>query len=88
MAAVAVFAVGVGGFFTGLQAFGIFAVTMGVLIALIATLGASAGQGLVRPLRAWGGRIQVVGALMIVLVGVALIYAGINPGFWDRLVLG
>ncbi len=61
---------------------------MGVLIALIATLGASAGQGLVRQLRAWGRRIQVVGALMIVLVGAALIYAGINPGFWDRLVLG
>ncbi len=61
---------------------------MGVLIALIATVGASAGQGLVRPLRVWGRRVQVVGALMIVLVGAALIYAGFNPGFWDRLVLG
>ncbi|MEE9248016.1 MAG: hypothetical protein V3U79_04885 [Dehalococcoidia bacterium] len=40
-----------------------------------------------RSLRLWGRRIQVVGAVVIVLVGAALLYAGINPGVWDRLVL-
>ncbi len=60
---------------------------MGLLIFLLAFLGASWGVAVARSLRLWGRRIQVVGAVVIVLVGAALLYAGINPGVWDRLVL-
>lgn len=72
---------------SGLGAFLVFAVTMGVMIFMLAFLGASWGPALARPLRLWGRRVQVVAAVVIILVGVALIYAGINPGVWDRLIL-
>ncbi len=48
---------------------------------------ASLGPAVAVPLRLWGRRIQVLSAVVIVLVGGALIYSGINPGFFDRLIL-
>ena len=87
MAAVAVFALGVGGFITGFSAFLIFGITMGVLVFLLAFLGASSGPAISRPLRMWGRRIQIVSAGLIALVGAALVYSGFNPGVFDRLIL-
>ena len=87
MAAVAVFATGVGGFLTGLMAFLILGTTMGLLIFFMSFLGATAGPALAIPLRLWGRRIQVVSGVIIVLVGGILIYASTNPGFFDRLLL-
>jgi cytochrome c biogenesis protein CcdA len=60
---------------------------MGLVIFMLAFLGASFGSALGRPLRLWGRRVQVAAAVVIILVGGALIYAGINPGVWDRLIL-
>ncbi len=88
MAAVAVFALGVGGVSAGLLSFGLMALTMGLVIFLIALLGSSAASSLARPLRRWGHRIQVGGASVIILVDAALIANGINPGLWERLLLG
>ena len=87
MAAVAVFAASVGGFLTALMAFLIFAIAMGLLIFLLSFLGATSGPALAIPLRLWGRRIQKVSGLIILLVGGTLIYAGANPGFFDRLLL-
>ena len=87
LTAVAVFAVTSGGFLTGLMAFLIFAITMGLLIFSLAFLGATAGQGLARALRHWGRRIQKVSALLLVLIGATLIFASANPGFLEGLLL-
>ena len=87
MAAVAVFAAGVGGFLTGLLAFLIFALTMGLLIFFMSFLGATSGPALAIPLRLWGRRIQKISGVIIILVGSALIYASTNPGLFDRLLL-
>ncbi len=65
----------------------IFAVTMGLLIFLLAFLGSSFGPGVAVALRVWGRRIQAVSTLLIILVGGALIYSGANPGTFDRLIL-
>ncbi len=65
----------------------IFAVTMVLLVFLLAFLGATSGPALTRSLRVWGRRVQVVTALVIVLVGAALVYSGVNPGVFDRLIL-
>ncbi len=86
MTAVAVFATGVGGFFAGLGAFVIFALTMGALVFGLAFIGGSSAS-VTRSLRTWGRRIQTVSGLVIVLVGIALIYSGIDPGVFDRLIL-
>jgi cytochrome c biogenesis protein CcdA len=40
-----------------------------------------------RPLRHWGHRVQAVAAAVMVVVGLALVYAAVDPGFWDRLIL-
>ena len=69
------------------MAFLIFAITMGLLVFFLAFLGATSGQGLARALRLWGRRIQTVSALIIVLVGAALIYASTDPGVFGRLLL-
>ncbi len=45
------------------------------------------GPGIALSLRAWGRRIQVAAAALIILVGLALVYAGANPGVFDRLIL-
>jgi len=87
LAAVAVFAVAVGGFFTGVGAFLIFAVTMGILIFTMVFLGASLGPTIAVPLRVWGRRVQALSTGLIILIGAALIYASTNPGILDRLVL-
>lgn len=87
MAAVAAFATGVGGFVTGIEAFLIFAITMGLLIFILAFLGSSLGPAVAVPLRIWGRRIQKVSTLLIIVVGGALIYSGFNPGLFDRLIL-
>jgi len=87
LAAVAVFAAGVGGFLTALMAFLIFAVTMGLLIFFMSFLGATSGPALAIPLRLWGRRIQKVSGVIIILVGGALIYASANPGLFARLLL-
>ena len=87
MAAVAVFAAGVGGFLTALLAFLIFALTMGLLIFLMSFLGSTSGPALAIPLRIWGRRIQKISGVIIILVGGALIYASTNPGLFDRLLL-
>lgn len=64
------------------------AVTMALLIFLLAFLGAEWGPGIARPLRLWGRRVQVVSAVVVILVGAALVYAGVNDHVWDRLILG
>ncbi len=76
-----------GGFLTGLWAFLIFAVTMGLLVFLLAFLGAASGPALTRSLRVWGRRVQVVAAGVILVVGAALVYASANPGVYGRLIL-
>ena len=60
---------------------------MGLLVFFLTFLGATSGPGLARPLRLWGRRIQAVSALVIVLVGAVLIYASINPGVLDLLLV-
>ena len=60
---------------------------MGLLVFLLAFLGATSGPALARPLRVWGRRVQAVAALVIVLVGAALVYASVNPGIYGRLLL-
>ena len=72
---------------TGLGAFLVFGITMGLLVFLLTFLGATAGVGLARSLRVWGRRIQLWAALVIILIGAALVYSGINPGVFDRLIL-
>ena len=64
-----------------------FAATMGLLIFALSFSGASLGPAVARPLRRWGQRAQAVAAVVIVLVGLALLLAAINPGVWDRLIL-
>ncbi len=54
---------------------------------ILSFLGTSLGPAVAVPLRLWGRRIQVLSAVLIVLVGGALIYSGVNPGFFDRLIL-
>ena len=76
-----------GGFITALGAFLIFALTMGLLIFLMAFLGASSGPALAVPLRVFGRRVQKFAGLVIVLVGVALVYSGAVGGGLDQLVL-
>ena len=76
-----------GGFLLGLSAFLIFAATMGLLVFLMSFLGATSGPALAIPLRVWGRRVQVASGAIIVLVGLALIYASTNPGFFNRLLL-
>lgn len=71
-----------------MQAFGIFAATMGLVIFALAFLSAGWGPALARPLRLWGRRIQGAAAVIILLAGAALAYAGLNPGVFDRLILG
>ncbi len=61
---------------------------MGVLVFTLSFLGATSGPALTRSLRVWGQRVQLVTGLMIVLVGSALVYSGLNPGVFDRLILG
>jgi len=61
------------------MAFLIFAIPMGLLLFFLAFLGATSGQGLARALRLWGRRIQTLSALLIILVGAALIFASANP---------
>ncbi len=61
---------------------------MGVLVFALSFLGATSGPTLTRALRVWGQRVQLVTGLMIVLVGAALVYSGLNPGVFDRLILG
>ena len=60
---------------------------MGSLVFIMSALGATSGPALAVPLRLWGRRIQVVSALIILLVGAALIYASFNPGLFDSLLL-
>lgn len=76
-----------GGFLVALSSFLIFAVSMGALVFALAYLGASAGMGTAGALRLWGRRIQSVSAVLIILVGAALIYSGIFPGIFDELIL-
>ncbi len=72
----------------GLEAFAIFAATMGSLVFVLCLLGTTSSVTLARPLRIWGRRVQVVTAALIVIVGGALAYDGIAPHFFDRLLLG
>ena len=65
----------------------VFALTMGLLIFAISFLGASSGPAIAGPLRAWGRRMQTAAAALIILVGLALVYEGLNPGVFDRLIL-
>ncbi len=60
---------------------------MGGLVTLIALLGAFAGPGLARALRRSGPPIQRASAWLLILAGGALIFAGLNPGFFDSLLL-
>ena len=60
---------------------------MGILVFLLAFLGASSGAGLAVALRVWGKRIQAASALLILAVGAMLIYSGISPGTFDALIL-
>ncbi len=77
-----------GGFVTALTTFLVFALTMAVLIFVLALLAASWGPRVARPLRVLGRRVQVVAAVLILVVGLALAYeGGLDPGFWDRLIL-
>ncbi len=71
----------------GFGAFLIFAITMGLLVFMLAFLGSTSGPALTRSLLVWGRRVQVVTALVIILVGAALVYSGVNPGVFDRLIL-
>lgn len=87
MAAVVVFAVSVGGFLLGIGAFSLFAGTMGVSVFLLAFLGTSAGPSFTSSIRIWGRKVQAVAGLVLVLVGGALIYSGIDPGVYRRLLL-
>ncbi len=61
---------------------------MAVLIFVMTFLGAAWGPAVARPLRIWGRRVQVVAALVIIVVGVALLYGAVNDHVWDRLILG
>ena len=60
---------------------------MGLLVFLLAFLGATSGPALVGHLRVWGRRVQAVAGVAIVVVGGALVYSGINPGVYGRLLL-
>ena len=60
---------------------------MGLLIFLLAFLGSSFGPAVTVALRVWGRRIQGVSTVLIIAVGGALIYSGLNPGLFDRLIL-
>ncbi len=87
LTAVAVFAVGVGGFVAGVGAFAVFAATLGGIVFLLAFLGGSAAQGWTRGLRTWGRRLQSSAGIVILLVGIALIYSGVDPGVYRSLIL-
>ena len=52
---------------------------MGILVFLLAFLGASSGAGLVVALRVGGKRIEWACALLVVAVGSLRIYSGIGP---------
>ena len=60
---------------------------MGLLIFVLAFLGSSFGPSVAVSLRVWGRRIQAMSTVLIILVGGALIYSGVNPGLFDRLIL-
>ena len=65
----------------------IFGVTMGLLVFILSFLGASLGPATAISLRLWGRRVQTISTVLIILVGGALIYAGTNPGVFNRLIL-
>ena len=60
---------------------------MGSLVFMMSLLGATSGPALAVPLRMWGRRIQIVSAVILVLVGAALIYASFSHGLFDGLLL-
>ena len=60
---------------------------MGLLVFIMAFLGATSGPALAVPLRVWGRRVQVVSGIIIILVGAVLVYAAANPGVLNRLLL-
>ena len=60
---------------------------MGLVIFLLTFLGAAVSPAVAVPLRLWSRRIQAGSALLIILIGGALIFASANPGFFGRLVL-
>ncbi len=60
---------------------------MGLLVFLMAFLGASAGPRIAVSLRLWGNRVQTVSSILIIIAGGLLIYSGLNPGVFDRLFL-
>ena len=60
---------------------------MGLLIFVLAFLRSAIGPVLAVPLRVWGRRVQAVAAVVIMVVGAALVYAGANPGVFMRLLL-
>lgn len=72
---------------TGLSAFLIFGTTMGLLVFLMSFLGASAGPRIAITLRIWGHRVQTVSSILIIIAGGLLIYSGLNPGLFNRLLL-
>lgn len=74
----------VGGLLGGLGAFTVFSLTMGTLIFFLCLLGGRS----TRALRSWGDRIQLLAALTILLVGIALVADAVTPRLFDRLILG
>ncbi len=66
----------------------LFAFVMALLVFIMSFLGSSWGPALARPLRLWGRRIQIGAAIIVLLVGAALVYTSVvSPEFFDRLML-
>lgn len=88
MAAVAALSFGSGTVSSGIAAFMVMSITMGLLVFTMAFLGATTTPAVVRPLALWGRRVQLIAASLVIVAGAALIYTSvINPKFFDRLIL-
>jgi hypothetical protein len=59
---------------------------VGVLVLVLALVGAAGGQRLAFRLRVWSARIQPAAATLLILTGAVLVYDGFNH-FLDGLIL-
>ncbi|MEE9198549.1 MAG: hypothetical protein V3U26_01995 [Dehalococcoidia bacterium] len=85
LAAVAAFALSTGGFLSAFLAFLLFAGTMGGLMLTISLLVGTSQKVILKRLRASTRKIQQVGSVLLILVGIGLIYFTIDSGRFQAI---
>jgi cytochrome c biogenesis protein CcdA len=87
LAAVAAFALSIGGFLTAFLAFMLFAATMGALMLTISLLVGASQSVVLKRLRASSREIQRAESVLLVLVGTGLIYFTLDSGSFQSIFI-